>query len=210
MIENKHDTNQNRRDNRFIMTLVCAHCEGQSVYVHESAQESICHDCGTVTPFMGVTDMYTDIIDPAIRSTMSSCLERIYTQGDVADYECVHDAQRVYNAFPALTRKEACVLTLCANRPIDEQHSICASVAVCIRHIQPYLASTATSHVTMYSDIVFRHMRQLVAEHDVVVKYPILTNTEYISPQRLAFAQVVKQFPELETVLVHKKYSLNT
>ena len=51
-------------------------------------------------------------------------------------------------------------------------------------------------------------MRQLVAEHDVVVKYPVLTNTEYISPQRLAFAQVVKQFPKLEAVLVPKK-SLN-
>jgi hypothetical protein len=51
-------------------------------------------------------------------------------------------------------------------------------------------------------------MRQLVAEYDVVVKYPVLINTEYISPQRLAFAHVVKQFPKLKTVLAHKQ-SLN-
>ena len=192
------------------MAFKCAHCEGETVYVHESEQELICHECGTVTPFTGVTDMYTDTIDPAIRATMSLCLERIHTQDGMAESECVHDAQRMYNAFPALTRKEACVLAVCANRPIDEQHSICASAAVCIRHIQPYMTSASTSHVTLYSDIVFRHMRQLVAEHDVVVKYPVLTNTEYISPQRLAFAQVIKQFPKLETVIVYKKCPLNT
>lgn len=177
------------------MPITCMHCETDSVFTDEYSQEQTCHNCGTVTKLYDASDVYTNVIDPNIRSTISQLLHRINSNMDTDEY--VNDAQHMYNTFRDLSCKEACLLAVCAARPTHEQLALCSAVGVNINRLRPCLSSSV-SHETMYSDIVFRYMKELAQEYRVFVKYPTLTTVDYVNPKKMALIQLVKQHPKLK------------
>jgi hypothetical protein len=193
------------------MDPICASCTYPVTVFHHDSQEWICHECGSVVVSLQ-HDVYTNCIEPSIRSEMHKVIDK-HCRVMNADFsfdsveEYTHCAQLLYNMNDTLSRRESCVVSLCASKNLLIQHNICKSQNVSFQRIQKYMTSTTAvpSSSDAYSDIVYHHMKIIALEYGVYLRYPEPgTHDVYINPKAMATIEAIRQVPRLRESIMLK------
>jgi hypothetical protein len=188
----------------------CASCTNPLTVYHYDSQEWICHECGTVALDLQ-RDVYTDCIESTMQTEMykvvdKHCrlMENDFSFDSVEDY--THCAQLIYN-MNTLSRRESCVLSLCASKTFLEQNKICKSQNVSFNRLHKYMtsATSQTSSTSAYLDVVYHHMKLVASEYGVHLRYPVESQHDvYMNPKKMAHIESIRQFPHLGKFILIK------